>query len=648
MKSGVILIILLTIFNQFLSGKEKKYQLLSPDSKTKIEISIAEKVNISVFVNGKEKVSALGIDLIVEEQKSNKYSVKKVKTDYVNRTLYPVLPLKNSRVKDECNKLVITFSNKKSLEFRSYNNGVAYRFLTSYNNEIIIKDEKVRFKFKNNSPAWYLKEKDAPYTQGEINYSYRNLNAISPDTLEIMPILVAPKNATKILITETDLFDYPGMWLKANSAKGFDAHFFNHVSKIKRETNGVNSIVTRDNFIAKTTGTRSFPWRVIILAERDADLLNNELVTILSRPNQLDDPSWIKSGKMAWDWWNGINVTGVDFKVGINTATYKYFIDFAAEYGMQLIVLDAGWYKIGNIFNLNPNINMEVLSAYAKKKNVGLVLRIIWRDVDDQPEKAFAQFEKWGIAGLKIDQMRRDDQTMVKYYWRVAKQAAKHHILINFHGNYKPSGLSRSFPNVITMEGVKGLEWVKWSDDVTPKHNLTIPFIRMVAGPMDYTPGAMINVSENKFVKMGWKPMSMGTRAHQMAMYVIYESPQSTLADTPVLYRQNKKCTEFIAGVPGVWDETIALDGKIGEYVLMARRKGSQWYIGAMAGKNAHEFDVDVSFLSEGKHKMELFKDGTNANRNASDFKREVITVTNKEKIHINMSKGGGWVAKID
>ncbi len=643
---GLLVFVLFIEINPSFAA-EKKYQILSPDNSTKVEITVSEKISFTVFVNGKQVVSGTDIDMDINGKQSETLAVKKIKESSINRELSPVLPLKNRKVKDKCNVLSLQFKNHLSLEFRAYDNGVAYRFVTSYKDDIIVDSETVRFSFPENVPVYFSKEKDAPYTQGEVNYTYRNISEISPDTLGLLPVLIAPESGTKVLITESDLFDYPGMWLKSTGNKGFDAHFFNHVSKVKRETNGVNSVVSRDSFIAKTTGTRSYPWRVIILAEKDVDLLQNELVTILSRPNQLEDTLWIKPGKIAWEWWNGINVTGVDFEVGINTETYKYFVDFAAEYGVELVVLDAGWYTVGDIFDLNPDVDMDELSAYAKKKKVGLVLRLIWRDVDDQHEKAFAQFEEWGIAGLKVDQMRRDDQTMVNYYWRVAKQAAEHKILINFHGNYKPSGLSRSYPNVITMEGVKGLEWVKWSNDVTPEHDVTIPFIRMVAGPMDYTPGAMINVSEEKFVKMGWKPMSMGTRAHQMAMYVIYESPQSTLSDSPVLYRQNPHCTKFMADAPEIWDETIALDGKIGEYVVMARRKGTQWYVGAMTGEKAQEFDIDFSFLSDGEHQMELFKDGVNANRNATDFKREIKTITNKSKMHIRLAQGGGWVAKI-
>ena len=643
----LFLVVFLNIKNSAFAA-ESTYRLLSPDNNTEVEITVSDKINFSVFVNGKKVVSGVDIDFIIDSGTRGFLNVKKVKKHTKHRKLSPVLPLKNVKIEDYCNVLSVQFNNRLAIEFRAYNNGVAYRFKTSFNKDIIVQQEDAQFVFPENSPIYFSKEKDAPYTQGELNYSYRNINKISPDTLGILPVLIAPEKGTKVLITESDLFDYPGMWLRATGNKGIKGVFHNHVSKVKRETNGVNSVVSRDDFIAKTKGKRTYPWRVIILSEKDIDLLENELVTILSRPNQIKDPSWIKPGKIAWEWWNGINVTGVDFKIGINTETYKYFIDFAVEYGLELVVLDAGWYTVGDIFDLNPDVDMDELSAYAKEKNIGLVLRLIWRDVDDQHEKAFAQFDKWGIAGLKVDQMRRDDQTMVNYYWRVAKQAAEHHILVNFHGNYKPSGLSRSYPNVITMEGVKGLEWTKWSNHVTPKHDVIIPFIRMVAGPMDYTPGAMINVSEDKFVKMGWKPMSMGTRVHQMAMYVIYESPQSTLADSPVLYRQNPDCTQFMADTPEIWDETIALDGKIGEYVLMARRKGTQWYVGAMTGKNTQEFDVDFSFLSRGEHTMELFKDGVNADRNAIDFKREIKTITNKDKIRVRLAKGGGWVAKIN
>ena len=349
-------------------------------------------------------------------------------------------------------------------------------------------------------PVYYSEEKDAPYTQGERNHVCADLSTLGTKTLGYLPLLSVPAKGVRVLMTESDLFDYPGMWIKPTGKLGFALSFPKHVSEVKREKSGVNTIVATEDYLARTQGTRSYPWRVFILANDDVSLLENELVFNLSRPNEIRDTTWIKPGKMAWEWWNHINVKSVDFEVGINTRTYKYYIDFAAEYGLQLVVLDAGWYTVGDIFDWNPDLDMDDLAAYAKAKKVGLVLRVIWRDVDDQHKKAFAQFRKWGIAGLKVDQMRRDDQTMVNYYWRVAKQAAESKILINFHGNYKPAGLHRSYPNVITREGVKGLEWVKWSKDLTPEHNVTIPFIRMVIGPMDYTPGAMLNSSKKDFL----------------------------------------------------------------------------------------------------------------------------------------------------
>ncbi|MEE9369111.1 MAG: glycoside hydrolase family 97 protein [Pontiella sp.] len=625
----------------------QNYQLFSQNRQIKIEIQVDGDIRFSVYFNNKPIITNSSIFLSVEGCDQQAIITGEIVTRTVSDTLTPVLPAKNSKVVDKYNELSIPFNTHYTLVFRAYDGGVAYRFQTQFEDEITVLQEKGEFNFYEDYPVYFSEEEDAFYSQGERNYTYKKLSELNKEFLGFLPALVAPPQGPKILITESDLFDYPGMWLKPTGSKQLKAVFPFHVAQVKREKSGVNSVVERDNYLAKTKGTRNFPWRIFIIAEEDIDLLENEMVFCLSQPNKIKNTSWIKPGKIAWEWWNHINVTGVDFKVGLNTETYEYFIDFATEYGLDYVVLDAGWYTVGNIFDLNPDIDMDRLTAYAGEKKVGLILRVIWRDVDDQHEKAFAQFEKWGIAGLKVDQMRRDDQDMVNYYWRVARQAAEHKILINFHGNYKPAGLHRTYPNVITREGVKGLEWVKWSGDITPEHNVTIPFIRMVAGPMDYTPGAMINVAEKDFRIMDSKPMSMGTRAHQMAMYVIYESPQSTLSDTPVHYRQEPLCAKFMADTPEIWDETIALDGKVGVYIAMARRKGDIWYAGAMAGKKGKDLEIDFSFLAEGTHEIEVFKDGVNTDRNMSDYIREIMPVTNKTKLQIRLAPGGGWVARI-
>jgi len=376
-------------------------------------------------------------------------------------------------------------------------------------------------------------------------------------------------------------------------------------------------------------------------------LITNQLSYLLAKPCVIDDPAWIKPGKVAWDWWNDWNIYGVDFKAGVNMETYKYYIDFASQYGIEYIIMDEGWYKLGDLKKVVLEIDMEEILTYAESKNVGVILWVIWKTLEDQWEEAFDQFEQWGIKGIKVDFMQRDDQWMVNYYQRVAEEAAKRKLLVDFHGAYKPAGLRRKFPNVITREGVVGLENVKWSKKSNPQHNVTLPFIRMVAGPMDYTPGAMINATEENFAIRWSEPMSMGTRCHQLAMYVIYESPLQMLCDNPSNYYNEPECMEFLSTVPTVWDTTIVITASISEHITLARKRGKEWYIGAMTNWDSRDIKIDLSFIGEGDFSIEYYQDGANADRHAADFKKLNKSVTAADKMTIHLASGGGWVARI-
>jgi alpha-glucosidase len=361
----------------------------------------------------------------------------------------------------------------------------------------------------------------------------------------------------------------------------------------------------------------------------------------------VQDTGWIKPGKVAWDWWNANNVYGVDFKAGINTQTYKYYIDFAAKYGIPYIILDEGWYKLGNVLEVVPEINMEELTAYAKQKDVGIILWVVWKTLDDQLIPALDQYQKWGIKGIKVDFMQRSDQLLIEYFYRVSGETAKRHMLVDFHGDQKPATMTRTWPNLISTEGVRGLEWSKWSRETEPEHNVSLPFTRMFLGPMDYTPGAMLNATKENFAPIMHRPMSLGTRCHQLAMYVVYESPLQMLSDSPSNYMREPEAMEFLAAVPTVWDDSKALDGKIGEYVAIARRNGSDWYVGAMTNWTGRDMDIDFSFLPEGNFEMSAYQDGVNADRMASDYKLVTTPVTRTTKLKITLAPGGGWAARI-
>jgi alpha-glucosidase len=472
------------------------------------------------------------------------------------------------------------------------------------------------------------------------------LDSVSSGRLASLPVLVETAGP-KVLIAESALLNYPGMWVKSSGGKTLNGTFPPYALESPLEPNSDRDApVTKGaDYIAKTKGKRSFPWRILAIARKDGDLITNQLVYQLAEELRIKDPSWIKPGKVAWDWWNANNIYGVDFRAGVNTETYKYYIDFASRFGIEYIILDAGWYKLGNLLDVVPEMNVEELIAYGKKKNVGIILWVVWKTLDDQLDVALDQFEKWGAAGIKVDYMQRDDQEMVNYYWQIAAEAAKRKMLVDFHGAYKPSGLRRAYPNVITREGVKGLEHNKWSREITPKHNLTLPFIRMVSGPMDYTPGAMTNAQPDNFRIIFNRPMSMGTRAHQVAMYIIYESPLQMKADSPSNYLKDSECTEFISRIPTTWEETRVLEACVGEYLLLARKNGSFWYIGAMTNEKIREFILDLSFLDDGDYSAEIIQDGINADRYASDYNKINRTISKGDSLKIKLAPGGGWAA---
>ena len=624
----------------------KDLKVSSPDNKIQVRVSINGNIRFSVFYNNILIINPSEIFLEIDGKSGKSPSVRSYSARKVNELIYPVIPTKYSSVPDHFNELQILFRNHYSLIFRAYNDGFAYRFQTSFNNEITVTGEMANYEFTEDYPIYFPKE-ESFFSHNEKKYIFNNLSKIKEDEFCSLPMLLAPSDGPKILISESDLIDYPGMWLKGTASQQLQAIFPKAPLQVKQKNDRDVPVIEREPFLAKTNGTRSFPWRVFIITENEGALIESDMVFRLARPNQLKDVSWIRPGKVAWDWWNNLNIYGVNFKAGINTDTYKYYIDFASEYGIEYIILDEGWYKLGNLLDINPDIDMNELFSYAKEKKVGIILWVIWKTLDDQMEVALDQFAEWGAAGIKVDFMQRDDQWMVNYYSKIAMEAAKRELLVDYHGAYKPTGLHRTYPNVITREGVMGLEWNKWSDEITPEHDLTIPFIRMVAGPMDYTPGAMVNTQKENFMPVFSRPMSQGTRVHQLAMYVVYESPLQMLADSPSNYLKEKECTEFIVEVPVTWDETKVLDGKVGEYILIARRKGEYWYVAAMTNSNERVLEVNFSFLKSGDHTIVSFFDGVNANRFASDYRKEEGKVTNKDKLRINLAKGGGWIARI-
>ena len=628
---------------------QESIQLESPDGQIKVEINLDKQISYNLMVDDKLTMKNCSFSMEIENQGvlGIESKLKKSTTKQVNEIINPIIKQKTSAIIDHYNELTLAFKNYK-IVFRAYNNGIAYRFQTGYKKDIKVLSEANNFYFT--APAKvYFAEEESFLSHNERSYSYLDLDSITEARFGSLPTLVEPTSGPKILITESDLVDYPGMWLKGSKMHGLSATFPHAALKValREGSDRTEEVTETAQYLAVTQGTRSFPWRILMVARNDGDLITNQLSYQLAGDLQLEDASWIKPGKVAWDWWNYNNIYGVDFEAGVNTETYKYYIDFASKYGLEYIILDEGWYELGDLMKVVPEIDVEELVAYGKEKNVGIILWVVWKTLDVQLEESLDQFEQWGVKGLKIDFMQRDDQWMVNYYHRMAKEAAKRHLLVDYHGAYKPSGLRRMYPNVMTREGVKGLEHNKWGDDITPEHNVTIPFIRMVAGPIDYTPGAMVNAQKKNFEAIWNRPMSMGTRCHQLAMYVVYESPLQMLADNPSNYMREAESTEFIASVPVVWDDTKVLEAKVGDYIGLARKSGDEWFIGFMSDGEAREFEIDFSFLDDGEYTIEYFADGTNAHRYASDYKKQMQKISAGDKLNIKLAPGGGWAARI-
>lgn len=544
------------------------------------------------------------------------------------------------------------------VEFRADNDAAAYRILFpgTKKDKLVKKVEKETAEF--NFAADY--EAFVPYVNDnrsgerwcysfESRYDEQPLSKMYADSIAINPLAVRLPQGKLAAILDANVIDYPGMFLKKNDAHGLQAEFAPY--PLEEENNGharLNLIPTkRADYIAKTTET---PWRIVAVTENDAQLLSSDLARRYGPTCRIKDTSWIRPGKVAWDWWNATMLTGVDFRAGMNTNTYKYYIDFASKNHLEYIIIDEGWSTEESLTEkLNPEIDLSVLIPYAKERNVGIILWSTWRNSIKNTENDFKHYADLGIAGFKVDFFDRDDQRVQESIWKVADCAARNHLLLDLHG-FRPTGIQYAYPNIVNFEGVKGLENCKWEPRNGavpmydhPRYDVTIPYLRMLIGPLDYTPGAMDNATRAQYFGNNDHPMSQGTRAHQVAMYITYDAPLQMLADSPSKYMKEQETTDFLSQIPTVFDEVIALDGKIGEYTVIAKRKGDKWYIAAMTNWTPRDLTIDLSMLSAGSHKAEIFADGVNADRAATDYKHTVTTVRKGQQLTIHLAPGGGW-----
>lgn len=624
----------------------RDYLVTSPDGKIKVTVSVDSQIKWSATVNNQSVFAnnTLSLDLGTAVLGVNP-KVVSAKTTSVNETVPTVVAVKSKNISNYYNQLNLVFKPNYAVSFRLFDNGIAYRFETTMKEELTVKNEEVGLNFSGDFGVLFPEETTV-YSHYERLYLDQKISSLNAGRFASLPTVVKADNNIKIGITESDLFDYPCLFVEATGKAAFKSKFPKVI--LKSEPKGDRDIqnVVEADYIAKTSGTRTFPWRVFMISTEDARLVENQMVYLLSRECRIADPSWIKPGLVAWDWWNENNIYGVDFKAGLDTKTYKYYIDFASKYNIPYIILDEGWTKsTTNIKESNPDLNLQELIAYGKSKNVGIILWCLWNPLDADMDAILDLYAKWGAKGIKVDFMARSEQYMVNFYERAAKACADRKLLIDFHGAFKPSGMLRAYPNIINHEGVKGMENNKWSKDITPEHDVTLCFTRMLAGPMDFTPGAMINKNEKDYAISFSNPMSLGTRCHQVAMYVCYDAPLQMLSDNPSNYYKEAETTAFISKMPTVWDETKVLDAKMGDYILMARQKGSNWYLGAMTDWSARSLEVDLSFLGDGTYEIEIMQDGVNAEKSCNDYKRIVKRVTKADKVKIDMAKGGGWAA---
>ncbi len=640
----------------------KDYKVISPDGQIQATVSTDDRMTISIIHDGAEVLapSPIAIERTDGTVWGENSKVQKVSKTSVNAIVKSPF-YRSSEIKDCYNSLMLKMKDDWSLELRAYDDGVAYRFVNHNKTPFDIRDEKADYRFPDDEVAAlaYVSRgedgdfQDQYFNSFENTYTVTNLSKLNSKRLAFLPVSVEESDDVKLCFTEVNLRDYPGMYLYNNDGGN---HLMANFAPYPKETyqGGHNNlqikVKTTEDYIARVEGPRDFPWRVIVIGD-DVEIASSDMTYLLADESKVQDTSWIKPGKVAWDWWNDWNISGVDFIAGINNETYKYYIDFAAANGIEYVILDEGWAvnKKADLFQVVPEIDLEMLVKHGESKGVGLILWAGYYAFDRDMENVCRHYSEMGIKGFKVDFMDRDDQIMTDFNYRAAEMAAKYNLVLDLHGTHKPAGLNRTWPNVLNFEGVHGLEQMKWSAPSVDQmeYDVMIPFIRQVAGPMDYTQGAMLNAVKRNYRPCNTEPMSQGTRCHQLALYTVLESPFNMLCDSPTNYLRESESTQFIAEIPTVWDETKVLAGKMGEYIVTARRSGEIWYIGAITDWNPRDIEIDLSFLGEGTWTMDAFADGINAHRRGSDYKRSSSTVGKNTKIEVHLAPGGGWTAVI-
>lgn len=634
--------------------------LNSPDGKLVVTILTKGQLSYSVEHNGQVLLEKSPIGLVLEDRTLGEdVKVSRVKKRSMVKENITAPHYRFPAFSVIYNEVDLKLKGNYGIVFRAYDEGIAYRFYTSAKSPILIKDEVARMNFPKDYETYMaystVKPGNDQYVMAFQNiYTQATVKGVNTDNIAFLPITIDCGDGLKMTLLESDLEDYPGMFIKGDGKScSLQGTFAKYPAKLQNfPPRAMKRVTERTDYIAKVEGTRNYPWRIWAVTEKDTDMPVNNLVYALASPNRIGDCSWVKTGKVAWDWWNDWGIYNVDFKAGINMDTYKYYIDFAADNHIEFVVLDEGWYNPGkgDMLTVVPELDLEELVRYGKSKGVDLILWAVFNVLDDQLEEACKKYSEMGISGFKIDFLDRDDQTAVEMTYRIAEMAAKYKLTLDLHGFYKPTGLNRTYPNIINFEAVFGMEEMKWSTvkkDMM-EYDVIMPYIRMMAGVVDYTPGAMRNASKKDFKDIYYNPMSQGTRCHQLAAYVVHDSPLTMLADNPTIYKREQECTDFIVSLPNKnIEETRVLQGKLGDYIVTARKADGNWYVGGMTDWTAREITLNFDFLDNGTYEVILFKDGVNADKQAEDYKKEVFTVTSDSKKKIRLASGGGFAMSV-
>lgn len=650
------------------ANDSKKTTLVSPDGRLKVTAVSGNSLTWSIDYDGMAVVEPSAIGITIDGKEAIRGKAKAGKTVKVDRNI-GLFCAKRSQAREAYNAVTLTFPTGTKVEMRAYNDFAAYRILPAVKKTATVDGETAEFRFPADGEAF------VPYVNDnrdgekwcfsfESYYDEQCLSEMFRDSLAIAPLAVEVPAVGKAVVMDAGVENYPGMMLVKGEGDALRAQFapLPLESKIGGYAR-LNLVPTkRAAYIAKIQKGQTLPWRAVVVAKEDKDILNSDVAQLLAPECRIADTSWIRPGKVAWDWWNNCNITGVDFKSGMNTPTYKYYIDFAAKNNLEYIIIDEGWSGGESLTDaLNPDIDLKKLIAYGQRRGVGIILWSSWRNlIGSNPKGDIAvtdavmkRYADMGIKGFKVDFFDRDDQEVIASAYRIAESAARHRLLLDYHG-LKPSGIQRAYPNILNFEGVKGLENSKWEPRTAdgplhnqPRYDVTAPYLRMLTGPMDYTPGAMDNARKDNFFGNNDHPMSQGTRVHQMAMYATFEAPLQMLADSPTKYEREQECTDFIAQIPTMYDETVVLDGRMGEYTVVARRKGGVWYVAAMTDWTARDLTIDLSFLGDGTYEADIFADGVNAEKEATDYLHLKQTVKAADKLDVHLASGGGWAAII-